>query len=114
MFQSSDKSLGLFFLQSGHSLCPTGVLAEALPWMETASADFQGSFRSLLKVNHLVSLTTDLNSAMIGSAGFSFYFYFSGRKPGHGQGKHLVLVKLQIIQLPLLSCQSVYALSRGN
>lgn len=64
MFQSSDKSLGLFFLQSGHSLCPTGVLAEALPWMETASADFQGSFRSLLKVNHLVSLTTDLNSAM--------------------------------------------------
>lgn len=88
MFQSSDKSLGLISLQSGHCPCPTGVLSEALPWMETSSTDFKGSFRSLMKVNYLVSFTTDLKSFMIG-----FYFYFSGKNQGHGQGKHLVVVK---------------------
>lgn len=91
LFQSFDKSLGWFPLQSGHFPCPTGVLSEALPWTETSSANFKGSFRSFLKVNYLVCFTTDLKSFIIGSA--DFYFYFSGRKEGHGQGNYLAEVK---------------------
>lgn len=91
LFQSFDKSLGWFPLQSGHFPCPTGVLSETLPWTETSSANFKGSFRSFLKVNYLVCFTTDLKSFIIGSA--DFYFYFSGRKEGHGQGNYLAEVK---------------------
>lgn len=46
---------------------------------------------------------------MIGSPDIGFYFYFSDRKQGHGQGKHLVVVKpvdnsVSIIVLSVYLC----------
>lgn len=67
----------------------------------------KGLFRSFLKVNYLLCFTTDLKSFVIGSA--DFYFYFSERKEGHGQGNYLAVVKpadnsTSIVVLSVYSC----------